>query len=84
MPFSFSGSLLPAQSAMLAELPSIPPVPSGEEDAVPDDLAARVASGPGFWTEWQGELDRRGLLEELLAEDVIARGAAGSAYGAPV
>jgi len=58
---------------MLAELPSIPPVPSGQEDAVPDDLAARVASGPGFWTEWLGELDRRGLLEELLAEDVIAR-----------
>jgi hypothetical protein len=58
---------------MLVELPSIPPVPSGEEDAVPDDLAARVASGPGFWTEWLGELDRRGLLEELLAEDVIAR-----------
>ena len=48
-------------------------MPSGEEDAVPDDLAARVASGPGFWTEWLGELDRRGLLEELLAEDVIAR-----------
>ena len=58
---------------MLVELPSIPPVPSGEEDAVPDDLAARVASGPGFWTEWLGELGRRGLLEELLAEDVIAR-----------
>jgi hypothetical protein len=58
---------------MLVELPSIPPVPSGEEDAVPDDLAARVASGPGFWAEWLGELDRRGLLEELLAEDVIAR-----------
>jgi hypothetical protein len=58
---------------MLIELPSIPPVPSGQEDAVPDDLSARVASGPGFWTEWLGELDRRGLLEELLAEDVIAR-----------
>jgi hypothetical protein len=58
---------------MLVELPSILPAPSGEEDAVPDDLAARVASGPGFWTEWLGELDRQGLLEELLAEDVVAR-----------
>ena len=36
-------------------------------------LAARVASGPGLWTEWLAELDRQGLLEELLAEDVIAR-----------
>jgi hypothetical protein len=36
-------------------------------------MAARVASGPGFWTEWLAELDRRGLLEELLADDVIAR-----------
>ena len=39
----------------------------------PDELAARVASGPGFWTEWLAELDRQGLLEDLLAEDVIAR-----------
>ena len=37
------------------------------------EIAARVASGPGFWTEWLAELDRQGLLEELLAEDVIAR-----------
>ena len=36
-------------------------------------MAARVASGPGFWTDWLAELDRQGLLEDLLAEDVIAR-----------
>jgi Insertion element 4 transposase N-terminal len=36
-------------------------------------MAARIASGPGFWTEWLAELDRQGLLEDLLAEDVIAR-----------
>lgn len=36
-------------------------------------MAARVASGPGFWTEWLAELDRQGLLEELLADGVIAR-----------
>lgn len=40
---------------------------------VPDGMAARVASGPGFWTEWLSELSRQGLLEALLAEDVIAR-----------
>lgn len=55
---------------MVIELPSIP---SGEDGAVPDDLAARVASGPGFWAEWLADLDREGLLEALLAEDVIAR-----------
>ena len=36
-------------------------------------IAARVASGPGFWTEWLAELGRPGLLEELLADGVIAR-----------
>ena len=36
-------------------------------------MAARIASGPGFWTDWLAELDRQGLLEELLAVDVIAR-----------
>ena len=36
-------------------------------------MAARVASGPGFWTDWLAELDRQGLLEELLADGVIAR-----------
>src|SRR5208282_4198106 len=58
---------------MLVALPTIPPALPGEEDAVPEDLAARVASGPGFWTGWLDELDRQGLLEDLLAEDVIAR-----------
>ena len=36
-------------------------------------MAARLASGPGFWTEWLAELDRHGLLEDLLADGVIAR-----------
>ena len=59
---------------MLVELSSIPPAPSGEEDAVPDGLvSARVASGPGFWTDWLAEPDRQGLLEDLLADGVIAR-----------
>jgi len=37
------------------------------------EIAARLASGPGFWTGWLAELDRQGLLEELLGDDVIAR-----------
>jgi hypothetical protein len=51
--------------------------PSSTAAGVPRDgeaaLAARIASGPGLWTEWLAELDRQGLLEDLLAEDVIAR-----------
>ena len=58
---------------MLADLPSIEPAPPGGGEAVLGDAAARVASGPGFWMGWLAELDRTGLLEELLAGDVIAR-----------
>jgi hypothetical protein len=65
---------LPAQFAMVIMPPSIQPAPAEEDDGGPGGgLAARVASGPGFWTDWLAELDRQGLLEELLAEDVIAR-----------
>ena len=72
-PIPSAWSLLPAQSAMLAVAPSTPSV-LPEDDAFPDaGLAARVASGPGFWTGWLAGLDRAGLLEELLADDVIAR-----------
>ena len=54
-----------------ASTPAAPQGGEGSEDAA--EMAARIASGPGFWTEWLAELDRQGLLEELLAEDVIAR-----------
>ena len=36
-------------------------------------MSARVASGPGFWTDWLADPDRQGLLEDLLAGGVIAR-----------
>jgi len=65
---------LGAKIAMIAVPVSTPAAPpggdAGEEAA---ELAARLASGPAFWTEWLAELSRQGLLEELLAEDVIAR-----------
>jgi hypothetical protein len=41
--------------------------------SVPDELAARIAAGPAFWTDWVDELDRGGLLEGLLGRDVIDR-----------
>jgi len=68
--------LLPAQFAMVIAPPSIPPALPGNGDAgavLRGDLAARVASGPGFWTDWLAELDRQGLLEDLLADGVIAQ-----------
>ena len=30
-------------------------------------LASRVLSGPGLWLDWLEDLDRRGLIEDLLA-----------------
>jgi hypothetical protein len=66
--------LLSPDSATLAAPRSIPPAASGGDAAFPDDeLAARVASGPGLWTDWLADLSRQGLLEDLLADDVIAR-----------
>ena len=65
---------MPAQFAIVTMPSSIPPAQPGEDNAIPDaELPARIASGPGFWTDWLAELDRQGLLEELLASDVIAR-----------
>ena len=59
---------------MLITPSSIPPAPAGDSDAVPGaDLAERVLSGPGLWLDWLGELQRESLLEELLADGVIAR-----------
>jgi hypothetical protein len=40
---------------------------------VPGELAARIAAGPAFWTDWLDELDRDGLLEELPGPEAIGR-----------
>ena len=50
-------------------------MPSGllSAGSVPGELAARVAAGPAFWADWVDELDRGGLLEELLGRDAIGR-----------
>ncbi len=56
---------------MPLDLPSIDS--ASPEALIPDKAAARVAAGPGFWADWLSELSREGLLEALLAEDVIAR-----------
>jgi hypothetical protein len=62
--------LLAAKFATIITPASIPSALPEDDEAA--EITARVASGPGFWTEWLAELDREGLLEALLAEDVIA------------
>ena len=57
-----------AQSAMPCDLLSCDP-----EAASGSEAAARVAAGPGFWTEWLSELSRQGLLESLLADGTAGR-----------
>ena len=63
---------MPAKFAMVIAPASIPAAALRDNDGAAE-VAARVASGPGFWTEWLAELGRQGLLEELLADGVIAR-----------
>jgi len=45
------------------------------------DLASRVLSGPGLWTDWLEELDRCDLIEELLADGVIDQAVATAPHG---
>ena len=52
-----------------------------EEDRLRAGLASRVLSGPGLWTDWLEELDRRGLIEDLLAEGVIEEAVATAPHG---
>jgi len=63
---------LPAKFAMVIAPASTSAAAHRDNDGAAE-IAARVASGPGFWTQWLAELGRPGLLEELLAGGVIAR-----------
>ena len=38
-----------------------------EESSLRADLASRVLSGPGLWMDWLEDLDRHGLIQDLLA-----------------
>ena len=62
---------MPAKLAMVITPASTSPALPEDEKAA--QIAARLASGPGFWSEWLAELGREGLLEALMAEGVIAR-----------
>ena len=62
---------MPAKLAMVITPASTSPALPEDEKAA--EIAARLASGPGFWSEWLAELGREGLLEALMAEGVIAR-----------
>ncbi len=57
-------------------------VPAGQQEG--DEaagLAARAAAGPGVWEDLPGGLRREGLISALLADGVIARGAAEAGHG---
>jgi hypothetical protein len=49
----------------------VPAEAEEEESSLRGGLASRVLSGPGLWLDWLEDLDRRGLIGELLAEGVI-------------
>jgi Insertion element 4 transposase N-terminal/Transposase DDE domain len=77
---------LSAHFAMLVEGPST--VPAGREGAgellvrgTGAGVAGRVAAGPGLWEDWLADLRREGLIEELLADGVIAGAVAGAEHG---
>jgi Transposase DDE domain/Insertion element 4 transposase N-terminal len=53
----------------------------GENGRLRAGLAARVASGPGLWLGELEGLDRKGLLEQLLAGDVIGGAVDGAPHG---
>ncbi len=52
-----------------------------EESSLRAGLAGRVLSGPGLWLDWLEDLDRRGLIEDLLAEGVIEEAGAPAPHG---
>ena len=63
---------MPAKFAVVIAAASTAAAAHRDNDGAAE-IAARVASGPGFWAEWLAELGLPGLLEELLAGGVIAR-----------
>ena len=76
---------MPAKLAMLIAPASTQSAPqAGNDEAAAAEMAARIASGPGFWTDWLAELGRQGLLEELLADGVIDAAPASAARKPPV
>ena len=52
-----------------------------EESRLQAGLASRILSGPGLWLDWLEEIDRRGLVEELLAEGIIDQAVATAPHG---
>jgi hypothetical protein len=52
-----------------------------EESRLQAGLASRILSGPGLWLDWLEEIDRRGLVEELLAEGITDQAVATAPHG---
>ena len=61
--------------------PAVPAEAVEEESRLQAGLVSRILSGPGLWLDWLGEIDRRGLVEELLAEGIIDQAVAAAPHG---
>jgi hypothetical protein len=68
-------------------MPSPPAMPAAAAEAEDEEsrpqarLASRILSGPGLWLDWLEQIDRRGLVEELLAEGIIDQAVATAPHG---
>lgn len=78
----------PAAKSHCKSYPQLRPVAGCDEtEAAPEqtrlraDLAGRVLSGPGLWMGWLEDLDRRGVLEALIADGVIDEAVATAPHG---
>ncbi len=69
--------------AMLVPSPRAMPAAAAEaeESRLQAGLASRILSGPGLWLDWLEEIDRHGLVEELLAEGIIDQAVATAPHG---
>jgi hypothetical protein len=69
--------LMPSPLAM----PAAEAEDEDEESRLQAGLASRILSGPGLWLDWLAEIDRRGLVEELLAGGIIDQAVATAPHG---
>ncbi len=69
--------LMPSPLAM----PAAAAEAEDEESRLQAGLTSKILSGPGLWLDWREEIDRRGLVEELLAEGIIDQAVATAPHG---
>ena len=80
-----TGASLSRHFAMLMPSPLAVPAAAAEaedgQSRLQAGLASRILSGPGLRPDWLEEIDRRGLVEELLAEGITDQAVATAPHG---